>query len=242
MTIYPAIDLRGGRCVRLMQGCFEDETVYADDPVAVARRFEAAGARWLHVVDLDGARAGRPLQTDLVGAVCAAVAIPVQVGGGLRDEASVAAVLAAGAERAVVGTVAVREPTRCRRICAAHPGRVAVAIDARDGRVRVAGWTEGEDQDPLGVAAGLAAMGAAAVIYTDVARDGTECGPDLEGTAAVAGAAGVPVIASGGIGSLAHVRAIARLAARGVAGLIIGRALYTGAVRLGEALAVAGDA
>ena len=236
MIVYPAIDLRGGRCVRLLEGAFERETVYGDDPVAVARGFEAAGAGWLHVVDLDGARAGRPVQADLVAAICAAVRIPVQVGGGLRDAAAVDAALAAGATRAVLGTVAVQNPERAARICRAHPGRVALGLDARDGRLRVAGWTEGAETTATAAAARAAELGAAAVIYTDIGRDGTERGPDLEGTRAVARAAGVPVIASGGIGALEHVRAVAAL---GVAGVIIGRALYTGAVGLADALAVA---
>ena len=192
MIVYPAIDLRGGRCVRLLQGEFDRETVYGDDPVAVARAWAAAGAQWLHVVDLDGARAGRPMQTALV-----------------------------------------------RDVCRAHPGRVAIGLDARAGRIRVAGWTEAEDVDAVTAASRAVAMGAAAVVYTDVERDGTERGPDLAGTRAVARAAGLPVIASGGVGSLEHVRAVAALAGDGVAGVIIGRALYTGAVRLAEALAVA---
>jgi phosphoribosylformimino-5-aminoimidazole carboxamide ribotide isomerase len=237
MVVYPAIDLRGGRCVRLMEGDFARETVYGDDPVAVARRWEAAGASWIHVVDLDGARAGRPVQAELVAEICRAVKVPVQVGGGLRDAAAVETVLAAGAARAVVGTMAAREPDLCRKICRAHPGRVAVGLDARDGRVRVAGWTEGEDQKAVVLAARAAEMGAAAVIYTDIARDGTEQGPDLAGTAAVGRAAGVPVIASGGVGTLDHLRAVATLAGDGVAGVIVGRALYTGAVRLEDAIA-----
>jgi phosphoribosylformimino-5-aminoimidazole carboxamide ribotide isomerase len=238
-TVYPAIDLRGGRCVRLTEGDFGRETVYGDDPVAVARRWADAGARWLHVVDLDGARAGRPVQAELVGAICAAVAIPVQVGGGLRDEAAVADVLGRGAARVVVGTMAAREPERCRALCAAHPGRVAVGIDARDGLVRVAGWLEGEALRAVDLAAQAVAFGAAAVVYTDIGRDGTEQGPDLDGTVAVAaGARGVPVIASGGVGALAHVQAAAALASRGVAGIIVGRAHYTGAVPLADALAL----
>ncbi len=243
MIVYPAIDLRGGRCVRLLEGAFERETVYGDDPVAVARGFAAAGARWLHVVaaagarwlhvvDLDGARAGRPVQADLVAAICAAVRIPVQVGGGLRDGAAVESALAAGAARAVLGTLAVADPERAAAICGAHPGRVAIGLDARDGRLRVAGWTAGAETTATAAAAGAAGLGAAAVIYTDIGRDGTERGPDLDGTRAVARA---PVIASGGIGALDHVRAVAAL---GVAGVIIGRALYTGAVRLADALAV----
>jgi phosphoribosylformimino-5-aminoimidazole carboxamide ribotide isomerase len=239
MTIYPAIDLRAGRCVRLLQGAYDRETVYADDPVATARRWEAVGARWLHVVDLDGARAGRPVQADLVAAICAAVRVPVQVGGGLRDEGAVGAVLAAGAARAVIGTLAVRDPERCRRLCQAHPGRVAIGLDARAGRLQVAGWLEDGAAGAPELAARAAALGAAAVIYTDIGRDGTGEGPDLDGTRTVAAAAGVPVIASGGIGSLAHVRAVAGLTGAGVEGVIIGRALYTGAVDLAAALAIA---
>jgi len=242
MTVFPAIDLRGGRCVRLMQGAFDRETVYGEDPVAMAERWAAAGARWLHVVDLDGARAGRPVQAEIVAAICRAVKIPVQVGGGLRDEAAVGAVLAAGAARAVVGTIAVTEPARCAAICRAHPGRVAVGLDARDGRLRTAGWTEASGVEAGTAAAEAARMGAAAIIYTDIGRDGTEHGPDLDGTRAVARAAGIPVIASGGVGSVDDVRAVAALAADGVAGVIVGRALYTGAVDLREALAAAGDA
>ena len=239
MIVYPAIDLRAGRCVRLWQGEYARETVYGDDPVAVARGFAAAGARWLHVVDLDGARAGRPLQTDLVRAICAAAGVPVQVGGGLRDEAAVETVLDAGAARVVLGTVAIREPERARTICRAHPGRVAIGLDTRDGRVRVSGWTEGSTATGPEIAATAAEWGAAAIIYTDIGRDGTEHGPDLDGTRAVARAGRVPVIASGGVGSLADTRAVAALAADGVAGVIVGRALYTGAVDLGAALAAA---
>ena len=241
MTVYPAIDLRGGRCVRLLQGAFERETVYGDDPVAVARGFEAVGARWLHVVDLDGARAGHPVQHELVARICAAVHIPVQLGGGLRDRAAIEAAFATGASRVVVGTTAAHDPDRCGELCTAHPGRVVVGLDVRGGQVRVAGWTEAATPDPLALARRVATLGAAAIVYTDIARDGTERGPDLERTSAIARAAGVPVIASGGIGSLDDVRAVAARAADGVAGMIIGRALYTGAIRLEDALAAAGD-
>jgi phosphoribosylformimino-5-aminoimidazole carboxamide ribotide isomerase len=236
MTVYPAIDLRRGRCVRLAQGDFARETVYGDDPVTVARRWEVLGARWLHVVDLDGARAGRPLQTPMIAAICAAVRLPVQVGGGLRDAAAVETALDAGAARVVLGTVAVREPARAAAICRSFPGRVAIGLDARDGAVRVAGWLEAGDVDAPTLAQAAAGWGAAAIVYTDIGRDGTQRGPDLEGTRAVARAAGIPVIASGGIGSIEHVRRVAALATDGVAGVVVGRALYTGAVDLREAL------
>jgi phosphoribosylformimino-5-aminoimidazole carboxamide ribotide isomerase len=239
MTIYPAIDLRGGRCVRLMQGAFDRETVYGDDPVAVARRWEGEGATWLHVVDLDGARAGTPVQQDVVRAICAAVRIPVQTGGGLRDRAAVAGAFAAGAARVVLGTAALRDESLARALCGEHPGRIAFGLDARDGRLRTVGWTEESGMGAVEAAARLAAFGPAALIYTDIERDGTERGPDLDGTAAVARAAGVPVIASGGVGSVADVRALAALAAPGVAGVIVGRALYTGGVTLADVLAAA---
>jgi phosphoribosylformimino-5-aminoimidazole carboxamide ribotide isomerase len=239
VTVYPAIDLRGGRCVRLVEGDFARETVYGDDPVAMARRWQDAGARWLHVVDLDGARAGAPLQADAIARICAAVGMRVQVGGGLRDEDAVRAVLDAGAARAIVGTVAVRDPALCARLCAAFPGRIVVGIDARDGVVRVSGWEEGSSVAATALAAAVAAAGAAAIVYTDIRRDGTGRGPNVEETAAVARAAGIPVIASGGVGSLDDVRAVAARAGDGIEGVIVGRALYTGAVDLRDALAVA---
>jgi phosphoribosylformimino-5-aminoimidazole carboxamide ribotide isomerase len=241
MTLYPAIDLRAGKCVRLVQGDFARETVYGDDPVAMAERWAAAGARWLHVVDLDGARAGRPVQAELVGRICRAVTIPVQTGGGLRDEAAVRTVLDAGAARAILGTVAVRDSTLCERVCRAHAGRVAVGIDARDGVARVAGWEQTSSISAIELARDVAARGAAAIIYTDIGRDGTENGPNVDETAAVARAAGVPVIASGGIGTVAHIRAVAARAADGIEGVIVGRALYTGSVRIEDALVAIGQ-
>jgi phosphoribosylformimino-5-aminoimidazole carboxamide ribotide isomerase len=237
MTLYPAIDLRAGKCVRLVQGDFARETVYGDDPEAMARRWAAAGARWLHVVDLDGARAGKPVQAEIVGRICRAVSIPVQTGGGLRDEAAVKTVLDAGVARAILGTVAVRDPALCERVCRAHEGRVAVGIDARDGIARVAGWEEGSSIRATELARDVAARGAAAIIYTDIGRDGTEEGPNVDETAAVARAAGIPVIASGGVGTLAHLRAVAARAADGIEGVIVGRALYTGSIAIEDALA-----
>jgi phosphoribosylformimino-5-aminoimidazole carboxamide ribotide isomerase len=242
MIVYPAIDLRGGRCVRLTQGDFARETVYGDDPVGVARRWEALGARWIHVVDLDGARAGRPVQAPLVAAICAAVRIPVQVGGGMRDAAAIETALEDGVARVVLGTIAVREPARGAALCRAFPGRVAIGIDARDGMARVAGWLEGGRVAAPALAETAAGWGAAAIVYTDIGRDGTQEGPDLEGTRAVARAAGIPVVASGGVGTLEHVRAVAALADDGVTGVIVGRALYSGAVDLRDALGAAGGA
>jgi phosphoribosylformimino-5-aminoimidazole carboxamide ribotide isomerase len=239
VTVYPAIDLRGGQCVRLVEGDFARETIYGDDPVAMARRWEGAGARWLHVVDLDGARAGAPVQTDVVARICRAVRMPVQVGGGLRDEAAVRRVLDAGAARAIVGTVAVRDPALCERLCATFPGEIVVGIDARDGMARVAGWEEGSMVRAADLARAMAACGAAAIVYTDIARDGTEKGLNVDETVAVARAAKIPVIASGGVGTIDHVKAVAARHADGIDGVIIGRALYTGAIDLRDALAAA---
>jgi phosphoribosylformimino-5-aminoimidazole carboxamide ribotide isomerase len=239
MIVYPAIDLRGGRCVRLVEGDFARETVFGDDPVAMARRWAAAGASWLHVVDLDGARAGAPVQADVVARICRAIDVPVQVGGGLRDEAAIRTVLDAGAARAIVGTVAVRDPDRCEALCRAFPGRVVVGVDARDGVARVAGWAEGSGVRATDLARTMAARGAAAIVYTDIGRDGTERGLNVDETAAVARTAGIPVIASGGVGSLRDVAIVAARAAEGIAGVVVGRALYTGAVRLEDAIRVA---
>jgi len=236
MILFPAIDLRGGRCVRLYQGAYDRETVYGEDPVAIARGFEAAGARWLHVVDLDGARAGEPVQHAIVGAICAAVQIPVQVGGGLRSADAVAAVLAAGAARVVIGTMAVENAALAGQLCEQHAGRIAIGLDARDGKVRIAGWMRDSGADAATLAAEVAKLGPAAIIYTDIGRDGTERGPDVDGTRAVARAARIPVIASGGVGTLEHLRALAGLGGDGIVGAIVGRALYTGAIRLTDAL------
>ena len=239
IEVIPAIDVLGGEAVRLVRGDYSRVVERAGHPRELAERWVRAGARRLHVVDLDGARAGRPVQLPLVAAICRAVSIPVQVGGGLRDRTAVDLVLAAGVARAIVGTVAVSAPAECEAICRAHPGRVAVGLDARAGRLKTAGWLEDGDADVLQVAPRVAAMGAAAIIYTDIARDGTETGPDLDGTRAVARAAGIPVIASGGMGTVDDVRRVAVLAADGVAGVIVGRALYTGAIGLPGALEAA---
>ena len=237
-TLIPAIDLRGGRCVRLRQGRAEDETVFSDDPVATARGWQSQGARRLHVVDLDGAFAGRPAQTDLVRAIIAALAIPVQVGGGLRDLAAVAAVLDAGARWAVVGTRAALDPAFLGEVCGAFEGRIIVSVDASDGKVAVDGWKRVLELDATALARDAAAAGAAAVLYTDIARDGTQSGPNVWSTEAVARAASIPVLASGGVGSMDDLRQLAGIP--GVEGAIVGRALYSGAVDLRRALSEVG--
>jgi phosphoribosylformimino-5-aminoimidazole carboxamide ribotide isomerase len=233
--VVPAVDLKAGRCVRLRQGRADAETVFSDDPVAMARRWQDSRARRLHVVDLDGAFAGRPSQTELVRAMIAAVRIPVQVGGGLREIAHVEMVLEAGARWAIVGTRAALDPAFLGQVCERFGEQVIVGIDASDGRVAVDGWTRVLDLDAIALARDAAAAGAAAIVYTDIARDGTQNGPNLWSTEAVAKAAGIDVFASGGVGSLDDIRQLATVPE--LAGVIVGRALYSGAVDLGAALA-----
>lgn len=233
--IVPAVDIKRGRCVRLLQGRAEAETVFADDPVAMARQWQAAGAPRLHVVDLDGAFEGRPAQRAIVRDIIQALTIPVQVGGGLREVDHVEALLDAGARWAIVGTRAALEPAFLREVCRRFEDRIIVGVDAWNGRVAVDGWTRILKLDAVALARDAAAAGAAAVIYTDIARDGTEGGPNLLSTAAMARAAGIPVFASGGVGSLEDIHQL--LTVSGLAGVIVGRALYSGALNLRQALA-----
>jgi phosphoribosylformimino-5-aminoimidazole carboxamide ribotide isomerase len=228
MDLYPAIDLRGGKVVRLHQGDFAAETVYGDDPVAVARRFQEAGAPWVHVVDLDAARRTGS-NRELVVAVASSVELPVQAGGGVRD----ASLLEAGLSRVVLGSAAVEDPALVHRLAAGYPGRIAVGLDHRDGEVRTRGWEEGSGRDLLEVAGELAGPGLAAFIVTDIARDGALVGPDTERLAKLQAATPVPVIASGGVGVLEDLR---RLADLGVAGVIVGKALYEGRFTVEEAV------
>jgi len=236
IELYPAIDLRGGRCVRLYQGDYGRETVYGDDPVAQALAFEAEGAAWIHVVDLDAARSGEPVNRPVVAAIAAAVSVPVQTGGGVRDEAAAEALIDAGVARVVLGTAALEQPDLVRRLAPRFP--VAVGLDARGREVAVRGWEEGSGRDLLDVAAEFADAGVAALVVTEIGRDGTLEGPDLEGLAAVLAATHIDVIASGGVGSLDDLRALDRLSVgdRRLAGVIVGRALYEGAFTLTDAL------
>ena len=236
IELYPAIDLRGGRCVRLYQGDYGRETVYGDDPVAQALAFEAEGAAWIHVVDLDAARSGEPVNRPVVAAIAAAVSVPVQTGGGVRDEAAAEALIDAGVARVVLGTAALEQPDLVRRLAPRFP--VAVGLDARGREVAVRGWEEGSGRDLLDVAAEFADAGVAALVVTEIGRDGTLEGPDLEGLAAVLAATDIDVIASGGVGSLDDLRALDQLSIgdRRLAGVIVGRALYEGAFTLTDAL------
>jgi phosphoribosylformimino-5-aminoimidazole carboxamide ribotide isomerase len=237
--LVPAIDLLNGRCVRLTRGRFDAATVYDDDPVAVASRFVRHPIRRLHVVDLDGARAGEPRNRDAIaGVVAVARELPVQVGGGLRSLASIEETLELGVDRVVLGTAALRDPALVREAAGRFPGRIAVGLDTSEGRVAVEGWFETSEASALEVARRFEDAGVAALIHTDIARDGTLEGPNLEATGRLAEGIDIPVLASGGVGSEEDVRRAADLAERGVAGLIVGRALYTGAVDLERALRI----
>lgn len=237
MDLYPAIDLRGGRCVRLYQGDYAQETVYGDDPVAQARAFADAGAPWIHVVDLDGARTGRVAHTEQIAAIAASVDVPVQTGGGIRDEAAAERLFAGGVARIVLGTVALEQPDLVTRLAARHP--VAVGLDARAGQVAVHGWEETSGRSVIEVAREFAAAGIAALVVTDIGRDGTLGGPDLAGLGEVLAATDVDIIASGGVGTVADLERLRGLDVDGrrLSGAIVGRALYEGSFTLGAALA-----
>ena len=230
MILFPAIDLKGGACVRLVRGEMASATVFNDDPPSQARAFAEMGFAWLHVVDLDGAFAGRSVNGEAVRAIRRAVDLRIQLGGGIRDRAAIDYWLDLGIERVVLGTAALRDPELVRRAAADHPGRIVVGIDARDGRVAVEGWAETSGTGAVALARRFADAGVAAIVYTDIARDGALTGVDAAATAAFARAAGLPVIASGGVASLADIEALAAHEKDGVAGAICGRALYDGRV------------
>lgn len=239
MILYPAIDVRGGQAVRLLEGDYARETVYDADPVEAASRWAGEGAEFLHVVDLDGAKAGRPRNLDAIAAIAAAVPCPIQVGGGLRDAGSVAAVLRAGAERVVIGTAALRDPEFLETTLAAHGERVVVSVDAREGKVSLAGWTEASDVDVAAAVGDLGRRGVARFLCTAIEVDGTMAGPALGELARIAAATEAELIASGGVGTVADLEALAALGAAtpNLAGAIVGRALYERRFSVAEALA-----
>ncbi len=239
--MIPAIDLLGGEAVRLSQGRYDQATVYGDDPAEVASGFAKYPLRRLHVVDLDGAKAGSPKNDAAIAGIVAAVSgVPVQTGGGLRSLADIESRFELGVDRVILGTVALRDPELVKEAARRFPGRVAVGIDARDGRVAVEGWLETSDALAVDVARSFEDAGVCALVYTDISRDGMSTGPNLEQTEALAAEVTIPVIASGGVGSETDVASAVESASRGIAGVIVGRALYTGAVDLGRALALAG--
>ncbi len=240
MILYPAIDLKDGKCVRLVRGEMASATVFNDDPVAQARQFAEAGFGWLHLVDLNGALAGRSVNGEAIAAVRHAVDVHIQLGGGIRDRAAIERWLGIGIDRVVLGTAALRDPDLVRAAAADHPGRIMVAVDARQGRVAVEGWVETTDIAVVDLARRFEDCGVAAIIYTDIARDGVLGGIDAEAVAALARRVRLPVIASGGVTSLADIAALKAYEADGVAGVICGRALYDGRLDPRAALRLAG--
>ncbi|MCG0277996.1 MAG: 1-(5-phosphoribosyl)-5-[(5-phosphoribosylamino)methylideneamino]imidazole-4-carboxamide isomerase [Thermanaeromonas sp.] len=240
MIVFPAIDLRGGRCVRLYQGRPTAETVYSEDPVEVAKMWVREGASWLHIVDLDGAFEGRRKNLSLIREIIIAAGIPVQVGGGVRSLDDIEALLTAGAARVILGTVAVTDPTLVAEACAKYGEAIVVGVDCRDGWVATKGWTETSNRRGVEMARELARLGVKRLIYTDISRDGTLKGPNLEAIREVALACGLPVIASGGVASLEDIVALRELKPYGIEGVIIGQALYQGKFSLAEAIKAAG--
>lgn len=236
MIFFPAIDLKQGRCVRLRQGDMATATEFNQDPADQARIFADAGCRWLHVVDLDGAFAGRPVNADAVGAILDAVDLPVQLGGGIRTLATASGWLDRGVRRVIVGTAALRYPDLVRAACNDFPGRIAIGIDARDGRVAVQGWSEQSDIPTLDLARRFEDAGVAAIVFTDIGRDGVLTGPNIEATVALARAIDIPVIMSGGVSSMADLQAAKDAGGGIIAGVVCGRALYDGRIDAAQAV------
>uniref|UniRef100_UPI0025B565BC 1-(5-phosphoribosyl)-5-[(5- phosphoribosylamino)methylideneamino]imidazole-4- carboxamide isomerase n=1 Tax=Trichocoleus desertorum TaxID=1481672 RepID=UPI0025B565BC len=241
MDVIPAIDLLEGRCVRLYQGDYAQSQVFDENPVAVARQWAEQGAPRLHLVDLDGAKAGHPVNLPVIEAIVQAVDVPIQVGGGLRDRQSVANLLATGVQRAILGTVAVEQPDLVAQLCQEFPGQIVVGIDARNGKVATRGWLETSEVLATELAQRMAQLGAAAIIYTDIHRDGTLQGPNIDALRELANAIAIPVIASGGVSSVSDLLSLLALEPSGVTGAIVGRAIYTGDVDLKEALRAVGQ-
>ena len=235
MILYPAIDLKDGQCVRLLKGEMSEATVFNDDPGAQAAAFEAAGAEWIHLVDLNGAFAGKPVNAEAVESILARISVPAQLGGGIRDMETIESWLAKGLARVILGTVAVENPDLVREAARTFPGQVAVGLDARNGRVATRGWAEETDMQVTELARAFEDAGIAAIIYTDIDRDGAMAGPNIPATEALARAVTVPVIASGGVSSMEDLTRLKNTAV--IAGAISGRALYDGAIDLNEALA-----
>lgn len=241
MDVIPAIDLLEGRCVRLYQGDYAKSEVFDENPVAVARQWVDQGATRLHLVDLDGAKAGHPVNQVAIEAIVRAVDVPVQVGGGLRDRQSVADLLNLGVQRIILGTVAVEQPELVEQLCQEFPNQIVVGIDARNGKVATRGWLETSEVDAVPLAQQMAQLGAAAIIYTDIHRDGTLQGPNRPALRQLAEAISIPVIASGGVSSVTDLLGLLSLEPIGVTGTIVGRALYTGSISLKEAIRAVGQ-
>lgn len=239
MIIYPAIDIRGGRCVRLTEGRFDAETVFADDPAEMALKWAGMGAEFLHLVDLDGALAGEGKNVPVIERILQSVNIPVQLGGGIRNLETIEKLLSLGVNRLILGSAAVKNPQLVEEACKKYPGHIAVGIDAKNGEVAIEGWGQGSGVAATELAKKMAAYGVETIIYTDISRDGMLSGVNVEATAALARACGVPIIASGGVASLEDIRRVKAVESDGVQGCIIGKAIYTGAVDLKAALDLA---
>jgi phosphoribosylformimino-5-aminoimidazole carboxamide ribotide isomerase len=237
MILFPAIDLKDGQCVRLRQGDMAQATIFSDDPATQARAFETAGFEWLHLIDLNGALAGRSANGPVIRAILEAIKIPIQLGGGIRDSRAIESWLAAGIKRVILGTAAVRDPALVREAAKAFPGQIAVGVDARDGMVAVEGWAQASTLSAIELAKRFEGAGVAALIFTDIARDGMLQGVNVAATAALALAVSIPVIASGGVGGIEDIRLLMASGAP-IAGAIVGRALYDGRIDPAEALAV----
>jgi phosphoribosylformimino-5-aminoimidazole carboxamide ribotide isomerase len=238
MIVIPAIDLKDGKCVRLEQGLMEKDTVFNDNPGAQARAWQDQGAELLHIVDLDGAFAGEPKNKEAIESILKAITIPAQLGGGIRDLATIEAYLALGLSRVIIGTAAQRNPELVREACAKFPGQIVVGIDAKSGMVAVQGWAEVTGITAVELARKLEDFGVSAIIYTDIARDGMLMGPNLEATKALAEAVAIPIIASGGVSSLKDIENLMAIESSGISGVITGKAVYTGAIQLSEAIAL----
>ncbi len=239
MIIFPAIDIRDGKCVRLTKGCFDQETIFADQPVDMAVRWANEGAEYLHLADLDGALAGKPVNMAAITEIIKAVKIPVQLGGGIRTLDNIAQCLDAGVQRVILGSIAVREPELVAAACREYGDRIVVGIDAKDGQAAVEGWgvTGGISAEEL--AKRMAAVGVARIIYTDISRDGMLSGVNVEATAALAKASGIPIIASGGVKDIADIQGIKDMETSGIEGVIVGKAIYLGSLNLRDALKLA---
>jgi len=236
VIVIPAIDLKDGKCVRLEQGLMERDTVFSDNPGAQARAWQDQGAELLHIVDLDGAFAGEPKNRAAIEAIVSAVSIPTQLGGGIRDIATIEAYLALGISRVIIGTAAQRNPELVKEACLKFPGRIVVGIDAKNGMVAVQGWAEVTGITAVDLARKFEGFGVAAIIYTDISRDGMLQGPNLEATRQLAESISIPVIASGGLSTLQDIKNLMTVESSGVIGVITGKAIYTGAINLAEAI------
>ena len=236
MIVIPAVDIKNGKCVRLLQGRLDDDTVYSDDPASMAAKWQRLGAQLIHVIDLDGAFSKSPQNTESIIKIVKTLQVPIQIGGGIRDEKTVDMYIQMGIKRVIIGTEAIKNPTFVRKICQTYPGQILVGIDARDGKVAIDGWTQTTRTEAVDLAKKFEDCGVAAINFTDIARDGMQTGPNLAATQRLAEAISIPVVASGGVSSIQDIKDLLPLEKSGVIGVIVGKALYSGALELRAAL------